>query len=455
MTKPKVHPSEHFTSKTARERIKVGNTIHWLVVARGEPALGYKRERGKPGQWFVRRYVGFQKDADGNRTGNPYEVRVLGTADDAPFEPDGDKVLTFKQAIKKLQDTTKPRTFDDDPDAVVTVAHALRDYFEWRGGKGSDTKIDRARAALYILPYLGDTRISDLRSKALRKWRDKIAALPAKYRGGDERESDERKRKATANKVLTILKAALTHAWEEEDDDAGPLAKAKTAWDKLKPFKGVDKPRVQYIEHEADVNRLINAADDKSGFRNLVQAAFLTGIRYGGLTKLRVRDFANGTLRVKSDKRGEEDQEFIVELNAHARKFFDQLVRGRPKDELIFLRHYVEKRRGQPDALRYVPWKKSDQKRKWDTARDAARIPPDEDGKPISFNATRHTWATHALKEGLPKEYVARNLGHKNTVMVEKHYGHFIKTHVRKLIEERTPTFGKIKPSNVVAFKAA
>ena len=50
MTKPKKQPSEFFPSKTARENIKVGNTIHYLTIARGEPALGFKRERAEPGK---------------------------------------------------------------------------------------------------------------------------------------------------------------------------------------------------------------------------------------------------------------------------------------------------------------------------------------------------------------------------------------------------------------------
>jgi hypothetical protein len=41
-----------------------------------------------------------------------------------------------------------------------------------------------------------------------------------------------------------------------------------------------------------------------------------------------------------------------------------------------------------------------------------------------SFHALRHTWASLAVMGGVPLLVVAKNLGHVDTRMVEKHYGH-------------------------------
>jgi hypothetical protein len=50
-------------------------------------------------------------------------------------------------------------------------------------------------------------------------------------------------------------------------------------------------------------------------------------------------------------------------------------------------------------------------KREIDAACIAARIKP-------------HTWASLAIMNGMPLLLCSRNLGHANTKMVEKHYGH-------------------------------
>ena len=58
-----------------------------------------------------------------------------------------------------------------------------------------------------------------------------------------------RKRKATANRVLTVLKAALNKAWEDG------LVPTADAWRRVKPFREVDLPKVRYLS-EADCARL-------------------------------------------------------------------------------------------------------------------------------------------------------------------------------------------------------
>ena len=42
----------------------------------------------------------------------------------------------------------------------------------------------------------------------------------------------------------------------------------------------------------------------------------------------------------------------------------------------------------------------------------------------ISFHGLRHTWASLSVMAGVPLIVVAKNMGHADTRMVEKHYGH-------------------------------
>jgi hypothetical protein len=45
---------------------------------------------------------------------------------------------------------------------------------------------------------------------------------------------------------------------------------------------------------------------------------------------------------------------------------------------------------------------------------------------------------------------VARNLGHADTRMVEKHYGHLAASYVTEAIRSGAPRFGAVEPSSVV-----
>ena len=71
----------------------------------------------------------------------------------------------------------------------------------------------------------------------------------------------------------------------------------------------------------------------------------------------------------------------------------------------------------------------------------------------ISFHGLRHTWASLAIEKGLPLLVVAKNLGHADGRMVEKHYGHLTESYVAKAVREHAPRFGMVKPSNVVPMR--
>ena len=70
-----------------------------------------------------------------------------------------------------------------------------------------------------------------------------------------------RSRKATSNRLLTVLKAALNHAFAE-----GKVA-SDHAWRQVKPHREVDAPVVRYLT-PAECVRLVNASD--GAFRTLV-----------------------------------------------------------------------------------------------------------------------------------------------------------------------------------------
>ena len=75
-----------------------------------------------------------------------------------------------------------------------------------------------------------------------------------------------------------------------------------TPWRKFKSFRDVDIARERALTVQ-EAQRLINAADGPSGFRDLVHAALLTGCRYGELCALLVGDFRDGKIAVRTSLR--------------------------------------------------------------------------------------------------------------------------------------------------------
>ena len=72
----------------------------------------------------------------------------------------------------------------------------------------------------------------------------------------------------------------------------------------------------------------------------------------------------------------------------------------------------------------------------------------------IGFHGLRHTWASLAVMNGTPLLVVAKNLGHVDTRMVEKHYGHLAPSFIADAIRAGAPRFG-LKASNVQAKRGA
>src|SRR6516225_9086733 len=76
--------------------------------------------------------------------------------------------------------------------------------------------------------------------------------------------------------------------------------------------------------------------------------------------------------------------------------------------------------------------------------RERAKLDP-----PISFHGLRHTYASLALMNGVPMQVVSENLGHADTRMVERHYGHLAPSHKRDAIRAGAARFGLVAGGNV------
>jgi integrase len=203
-------------------------------------------------------------------------------------------------------------------------------------------------------------------------------------------------------------------------------------WRRFKPFREVNAAKERFLSLD-ECQRLINAADRETGFRDLVRAALYTGMRYGELCRLTVGDFADGKLAVRKSKSGKPR---YVRLGKEGTNFFSRLVTGRSPKEPMFM-HY---RLGRA-------WKKSDQNRPMREAVSGALL------EPLSFHALRHTYASLAIMNGASLLIVSRNLGHTDTRMVEKHYGHLAASYEDEMIRNAETKFGIGDKTTVVPLR--
>jgi len=71
----------------------------------------------------------------------------------------------------------------------------------------------------------------------------------------------------------------------------------------------------------------------------------------------------------------------------------------------------------------------------------------------ISFHELRHTYATMLVNRGCPLVFVANQLGHTDTRMVEKRYGHLKDDAKAAAILAAMPTLGIVEPPKVTKLK--
>jgi len=416
-------------TRTARTRLAARGKPYWRSIDPGTH-LGYRK--GKTGgKWLVRWYAGNGR----------YQEEVIGPADDGA-DSDGIGILSFAQA----QAQARQRAAGFAQSAVgmtpnleqYTVADALHAYLLWMEQHRKSAADARNRAEAFILPTLGPLPIRRLTPALLRAWLATLASQPPRirtrpgqaqrYRETDHDPDAARKRKATVNRILTTLKAALNLAWREG------LATDDSAWRKVQPFPQVDAARLRYLT-VPECQRLINASS--ADLRDLIQAALATGCRHGELARLVVADFnpASGTVHIRQAKSGHGRH---VVLTEEGITLFNRLATGRTADTLLL---------SPGDGL---SWTHNRNQRPLRQACQNARIDP-----PISFHVLRHTYASLATMSGMPLLVLAQNLGHRDTRMVEKHYGHLAPSYVAETIRASAPRFGLAPPSNVVNLPVA
>jgi integrase len=418
-------------TRSARAKLPLRAEPYWTVISEG-CALGYRRG-AKGGTWVAR----FRDEAGKQHYG------ALGAADDAR-DSDGLSVFSFAQAQGRARDWFRIKAAEQAGDFVpldrpYTVTDAVTDYladYKRRSGKA----IDRVEAAVraWIEPELGGLALARLTKARIQAWHQKVADTPPrlrtkigeaqKHREADASTEGVRRRRSAANRVLTVLKAALNHAYRER------RCASDDAWRQVRAFREADAARLRYLSDE-EARRLTNACP--ADFRPLVTAALLTGCRYGELTALIVDDFNPdvGTIRIPVSKSGKPRH---VVLPQEGRDFFATLTANRSGSARMFLR------------INGRSWAKSEQQRPLAAASNAARIDP-----PVNFHGLRHTYASRLAMRNVPLTVIAAQLGHADTRMVEKHYGHLSAGYVAQSVRAAFGTLGIVEQPDATPVNSA
>jgi len=416
-------------TRAARLRLKMRREPYWRAISEGL-AIGY-RKGAKGGTWIAKHYS--------PETGRRYSA--LGTSDDV-VDADGTHILSFSQAQEAGRKWLRGLARQDAGEIETGpygVCNALDDHvadYKRRGGKAV-ARLEWAINA-HIRHELGDIPVCRLTRRRIETWHAKIADTPSRLRtkkGNEPRYRDAattpeglRRRRSTANRLLTILKAALNLAHHNRRTEA------TDAWNAVKPFREVDAPKVHYLTDE-EARRLVNACSED--FRPLVIGALLTGARYGELAAMTAGDFNldTGSVFVSRSKGGKPRH---IHLTGEGRTFFASRAAGKASSALLFPR-------GDGGT-----WSTAHQFRPIREACKAATIT-----SAIGFHVLRHTYASRLAMRGVPMAVIAVQLGHSDTRMTERHYAHLAPSYVADTVRAAFGTLNIVPPANVVPIAGA
>ncbi|UCI08698.1 tyrosine-type recombinase/integrase [Mesorhizobium sp. B1-1-8] len=403
------------SSRTSRAALPYSDAPEWEIINPGL-RLGYRRGRGsygRGGSWLAA-----SRSADGTRI-----QTKLGRADDV-VAADGSAILSHEQAKEAARTWVKSLKAGGDTAPALTVNEALDRYFEARAAEGMKSIDDaKTRAAFHIRPKLGTTKVADLTIEKVRTWRDGMVTAQKRLRTKKSATkantvtvdlSDPeaiRRRRDTANRTLTTLKAALNWAFNNRllTDDA--------AWRLVKPYRGTTSARVRFLS-PAEQKTLVAASN--GAIRDLVSAALVTGARFGELARLRVSDYdaANKSVFVAESKSGKPRH---IPLPTRGAELFERLARDRPGSDPLL--------RQESGAA----WAPSTYNRPWKALLAQAKL------SDVTLHEIRHTYASTMVRNGAPLIVVAEALGHSDTRMAEKHYAHLAPSYVADTIRRLAP----------------
>jgi integrase len=394
-----------------RLKLPIRPEPYWRKLSPGV-YVGYRRSE-RFGTWIARRLT----------NGKKYQETRLGLADDLT-EADGKVTLSWGQAQRLAfafadQELATPIRHHG---GGITVGEAVAAYLR-EHRMAERTRADAARMWALHAGDLADVPVRKLRADMLAKWHSGLAEKARRNRGKtiavNMRDPNQvRSRRASANRILTIVKAALNYNWRLDR-----LGDVTPEWQKVRPFQRVERymaglaPRML---DEDEIGRLL--ANSPPDLRDLLSAALMTGARLGELVSLRVGDYQpeHARVRIYQSKTG---KTLLQPLTAEGAALFARLANTRPSDAPMLTR---------ADGK---AWTRHDAARMTRLALAAAGITG------ASFKTTRATYGKLLLLATHDIELVARALGHSDSRVTRAHYAAYLPDEVAAAVA-KLPSLG-------------
>ena len=410
-------PTLRLDDPQARHDLEQRPAPYWYVVAPGL-ALGYRRGV-LGGHWLVR--------MQDHAMDPPRRQEGIGRSDDlrdhGRLEPDGMMILSFKQAVDKAKAMFRgvPASHWKDPAAMKTnlmVRDAVMNYLGWlENHRKRSWPRSLQMAECHILhAELADIPLKNLEMEQITKWHLAIADSKKMTRAGRVKTGGKRiphgetpaleaarcARKSTANRVLGILKAALTF---QKGQRKGSTPDDGT-WKEVKMFRDAGVTSEHYLTLD-DQRKLVDVCGP--GIKELVEGALVTGARFSELAGLRVMDVLvdRGILHLLHAKQSK-DKPVNLPLVREAVEYFKALIQGRKPGDLVF-----------PKGDGF-PWGKNHHSRAFKACLKTAGL------EPMRFHQLRHSFAITQLQMGTDPHLVAQALGHTSLAMLVRHYSPFL-----------------------------
>ena len=408
-------------TRNARLKLVKGKRI-WKSLDTGL-AIGYRRTSEGYGTWILRAKSPDRSD---------YSYRTIGRADDNQ-DADGIEVLTFSQAQEKARTLLKElRASSHVSSNFVTVAEAADYYLQWFKNHRKSYDSTAITVNAHILPVFGNRLVRELKSIEIKNWLNKMSTQPRRVRtprglkqihaAPAANDDQKRSRKASANRILAVLKAILNKAFTDD------LVNDDTAWRKVKPLPNANEPAIRFLTEDECI-RLINAS--RTDFSILVKAALFTGARYGELTNL-TADCLNPSTGMLYIKPGKNGKGRYVPLSPHGLDFFTTQAFGKNGSDYLIVKNGG------------IHWGKNHHVRLMKETCENARISPS-----VRFHELRHTYASLLAQAGADLLTISKLLGHSDTRVTSRHYAHLCDRTLAATVNTLLPGFGHTPDTKV------
>lgn len=407
------YPRYDLRDRAVRTALPVRENAYWHMYASCRH-LGYQKWPSGRTTWLARIRL-----KDGR-----LRQQLLGQADDNE-SANGESIKNFEQALhaaktwcalpEQSQVVADGRAMAPQSSLiyspvgeVFTIAHAIADYLEWKQltNKASYVQSLLSRINYFILPEFGTLAVDDVDGEMARRLIRKVLETPpiheqhaygAKWDILKLSPEQLRKRRKSANAIITVMKHAMRMAWEDHK------TQNERSWRVFHTIRNVDQPRVLHLSR-SEVRQLLSGCSPELG--RVIRGLLYTGCRFSELMGLVAADVGRDGYGIYV-KPGKSNRPRFVFLPDEAMVFFLELSKNKSPGSLLFKRDNGER------------WS-------WPHCRHCLKKVvrklslPDE----TCMHTMRHTYASQLIQAGAPFTSVSEQLGHVSPVTVMRVYGH-------------------------------